>query len=277
MKVRRRIKSGKSSYWSLLFAFFVKPFPSLLLLLLHALFISIIIIPAPVVSVSALSSGPRIVTPQSNRDWQQLSILISENFDAPTNSNTTTLREQVEWYLYEKMLTERSIYDRYQRLAKDFKGTKYGIYVAKPSFGMMNSKTNNIDDVLGVVELGMTLGPPSSTPNHNTTNETSSSSILRRIPRATLGVLCVKKEYRSMGIGKALVDKCEHEARTVWNETSLFVEVEPKNTDALQFFRTKCGFKSSSSHNNTEIKNATITKRRKVEVRPHLVLSRKLE
>lgn len=70
--------------------------------------------------------------------------------------------------------------------------------------------------------------------------------------RATIGVLCVDTEFQKQGVGVGLVCKCQEVAATVWNETELFAEVEPKNVDALAFFETKCGF----SNNETVLKSS---------------------
>lgn len=205
-----------------------------------------------VTRTSALS----IVPPRSNQDWIDLSILLADTFDKPEPTDPRS--SHLSWKLYERLLTERAIYNRYTSLAKKFRRnkSKYALFLAKEyNDGKLEDRAP-YNEVVGVVELGMTLGP------------SPTGGIL--IPRATIGVLGVSSNFRQNGAGRSLVNKCESVAKEVWNEKDIYVEVEPSNDVALSVFEA-CGFVHKG-----EVKDATVMKRRQMENRPHFVLRKTL-
>ena len=198
-----------------------------------------------------------IVPPRSNQDWIDLSVLLADTFDKPKTTDPPS--SHVSWKLYERILTERAIYNRYTSLAKRFRRnkSKYALFVAKEyNDGKLEDRAP-YNQVIGVVEMGMTLGP--------------SQTDQALIPRATIGVLGVATAFRQKGVGRSLAGMCESVAKDVWNETDIYVEVEPSNEVALSLFES-CGFLHKG-----EMKDATIMKRRQMETRPHFVLHKQLK
>jgi hypothetical protein len=119
--------------------------------------------------------------------------------------------------------------------------------------------------------------------NNNNNNNKNEITILR--PKPTIGVLCVKKSHMNKGVGKALIQKCEEDVKNIWNETELYIEVERCNENAKSFFMSSCGYDvcyidgnvSGGGNGNDRIemeRNVKVSRRRKVEERPHLVLSK---
>lgn len=214
------------------------------------------------------SNALTITPPTSLQDWKDLSALLCDTFDAPSkdptissSSSVTKLSiEELKWNLYERQFTIQDIYKRYTRTARKLKGTKYNLFLAKQDYA--TEMDSNMEEIVGVVELGMTLA------NEVENNPPNS----KRKARATIGVLCVKEEYQGQGIGSALVSKCQERAKDVWMEDEIYVEVEPSNKNALAFFHS-CGYQETSP---IEIKNATVSRRRQMESRPHWVLSQYL-
>lgn len=197
-----------------------------------------------------------VVPPRSNQDWIDLSILLADTFDKPKPTDPQS--SHLSWKLYERLLTERAIYNRYTSLAKRFRRnkSKYALFIAKEYNDGTLEERAPYNQVVGVVELGMTLGPsPEST---------------TLIPRATIGVLGVSSNFRQLGVGRSLVNKCQSIAKEVWKENDIYVEVEPLNEVALSVFES-CGFVHKG-----EVKDATVMKRRQMENRPHLVLRKTL-
>lgn len=166
-------------------------------------------------------------------------------------------------------------------------------------------------NVVGMIEMGMTIYPTtknaSSTAlcggekNHqeqqqqqqleqnNTTTKFSLPSQHHLIP--TIGVICVKSSHQRGGIGKSLVDKCKHVAKNVWNETCLLADVEPSNVGALKFLTDSCGFVAMSGNFMAEddedgdgrngrgimMRYTTVSRRRRMESRPHIILYNRLD
>ncbi len=215
-----------------------------------------------------------------------------------TTTETVTPRqkfEQITWSLYDKYLTTQYTYRQYVQTARKMKGKKYSLYLAKEYNPGIDTSSDGIArpfyEVIGMVELGMVLEQvrisESTRMNENESvsgNDNDGdngnqgriivSNVLR--PRATVGVLCVKEGHMNKGVGRALLNRCEEEAREVWNETQLYIEVEPSNDRAKHFFLS-CGYHPCIDDNGSEtLRYAKVCRRRKVEERPHLVLSKKI-
>lgn len=226
-----------------------------------------------------------ISPPSSSTDFRQLASLLVETFDAPretpdADNKIASKLEMIQWNLVEKSLTEQYTYNQYVSTTRKMRGKKYAIFVAKEYIEPCKDNDFRASyNVVGMVEMGMTVGPLVAE------DEVAGSSLKQVIlkPRATIGVLCVKSNFQEKGIGKSLMDKCEYVSSQVWNETRLFVEVEPSNWKALKFFRRNEYQSASSAMNANDescldeiVRNATVARRRKVETKPHIVLEKKL-
>jgi|AntRauTorckE5430_2_1112549.scaffolds.fasta_scaffold03950_3 ribosomal protein S18 acetylase RimI-like enzyme len=245
-----------------------------------------------------------IAPPSSSTDYRQLASLLVSTFDAPdsaddananddaitktkTNANAgAKILEKMQWMLYDKSLTEQKTYTQYTSITKQMKGKKHALFVAKEYIPPTPDNDNRASyNVVGMVEMGVTLVPISlpyddiiDNNNDGDNDSDGSHTAGNRVglrPQATLGVLCVSSLHRNQGIGRALVEKCEYVAEQIWNETRLFVEVEPCNEMALKFF-DKYGFHGTrhGTDGGWEMRNATVSRRRKVESRPHIVLEK---
>ncbi len=80
------------------------------------------------------------------------------------------------------------------------------------------------DDVVGIVEMGMSLCPSCCEDTSGEHDAISDAPEIELRPQPTIGVLCVKSTHRQKGIGQALVEKCERVAADIWNEESISVE-----------------------------------------------------
>jgi len=227
--------------------------------------LSVFLLPA----VDALIVAP----PASSTDYRQLATLLVSTFDAPpqpsssssTNQNyvSATKIEAMQWMLYEKSLTEQYTYNQYMSTTRKMRGKKYALFVAKEYI----PPSQDNDHRASYRVVGM-VGPVSI-------SEKELVGIMSLRPRATVGVLCVSSSHQNQGIGQALVEKCEYIAKNLWNETRLVVEVEPCNGNALRFF-DKYGYEGMKrgADGGFEMRNATVSRRRKVESRPHFVLEK---
>jgi len=218
-----------------------------------------------------------ISPPLSTKDYSDLASLLVQTFDEPSaSSKKMTKLDQISWSLYDKYVTEQYTYRQYVQTAKKMKGNKYALYLAKEyNPGEENDDSRPFYEVVGMIELGMVLQPMEimQKTNDNTTIGDGETIGLR--PRPTVGVLCVKPSHQNKGIGKALLMKCEEEVSGVWNETHMFIEVEPNNESARQFFKL-CDYESCiDKDGNDMIHSAKVSRRRKIEERPHLVLSKR--
>lgn len=255
------------------------------------------------ISWGAIVDSLQIVPPSTNDDWRDLASLLVQTFDEPTifketskefPNNSNPIQKQIQlakWNMMEKSLTEQFTYNNYARTARKMRGKKYAIYIAKEY--NTGSKENNFRafyEVVGMAEIGLTLAPSTVVEDEDLGMPTTFSALM---PRATVGVLCVKPTFQQKGIGQALLDKCEETIVDVWGEKEIIVEVEPGNAAALKFFRksnyggkTSCSSLQSSlvgendvsisKENEIEIRNATVRRMRAFEERPHLVLRKKI-
>ena len=254
-----------------------------------------------------------ITPPSTSSDFRNLASLLVSTFDAPRLSNSSVV-EVMKWNMIDKILTEQETYNRYRSTARKMRGKKYALYLAKEYIVenddeyFLNSKGKEIQNqyrratykVVGMVEMGMTLMPSNEIlPNNKKDPEQIKDEQTDSILTATVGVLCVKSTHHKRGIGHALLTRCEDVARDMWNEDSLCVEVEPDNTNAIQFFR-KNGFnycyedlkeernmktneitnsqqmKDEFTNKNFMMRNTVVTRKREIELRPHFVLSKQL-
>ena len=222
-----------------------------------------------------------IASPSSARDYQELAKLLVGTFDSPpaalADCEKTKIKKSVlskldalRWSAYERSLTYEYTYRQYTSTARKMRDKKYCLLVAKeyvPDGDKLHS-----EEVVGMVEMGISLC------EHNDTNEVSDAtkdSICLR-PQPTLGLICVKFSHQEQGIGQALVDKCEQVASEVWQETHIYVDVEPYNRNALSFFE-KCGYDHMFNESGEMlIRDATVVRRRKAESRPHYLFRKRL-
>ena len=203
-----------------------------------------------------------ISPPSSLRDYRQLAKLIVSTFDDPSKNMMRSQSFQskldaLQWNVLDKSLSEELMFKQYTSTVRRMRGKKYCLLVVKDSHQVRVDDSH--DFVVGVVEMGLSLCPP-------TTNSTGENAAELR-PQPTIGVLCVNSTHRQKGIGRALVRKCEQVAADVWNEDSIFVDVDPSNLSALKFFE-KCGY------NSFQMRNAILYRRRKKESKPHFLLKK---
>ena len=174
-----------------------------------------------------------IAPPASKTDWEQLAkVLAQEN--EPDDDNALA---KLEWKLWGRQQTQDALYRRYVRTARQLRNAKYAVLLAK-EWGT----------VLGVAEMGKD--------GHR--------------KRPVLGVLSVAANARRQGIGAALVQRCEEICQVVWQEDTLWVEVETTNRAALDFFEA-CGYVVTD-----EKSMVAVQRRQRVEERPHVVLTKSL-
>ncbi len=257
--------------------------------------------------IATSTNALQIVPPSSNDDWRDLASLLVETFDEPrviepspsssSNAMNTLINKLqiAKWNLFEKSLTKQFAYNQYVRTARKMKGKKYAILLAKDyNPGSEENEHRAFNEVVGMAEIGLTLEPSTAareergvddTTNLDFTAETVMAPLSASVPRATVGVLCVRPTRRNMGIGQILLKKCEEIIAESWGEDEIVVEVEPDNRPALEFFRTS-GYcfsrtpKSESARSvdggDVEMRNATVRKLRTFEARPHLVLRKRV-
>jgi len=211
----------------------------------------------------AINRGGSIVVspPSSLHEFRQLAKLIVNTFDDPSQDSVRShwfqsKLEALQWNVLDKSLSEELIFKQYTSTVRRMRGKKYCLLVVK---GSHQGIDDSHDFVVGVVEMGLSLCP-------HTTNSTGEKAAELR-PQPTIGVLCVRSTHRQKGIGLALVRKCEQVAADVWNEDCIFVDVDPSNLSALNFFE-KCGY------NSFQMRNAILYRRRKKESKPHFLLKK---
>jgi GNAT superfamily N-acetyltransferase len=224
-------------------------------------------------AISALIISP----PASFGDYRQLASLLVGTFDVPSldsATNSTSLQFNIDalrWNMFEKSLTEEHTLKKYTNTARRMRGKKYCLLIAKEYIkdDDGNQQMRVGDDVIGMVEMGMSLCPTCS--NYNRTDNT----VLR--PQPTVGVLCVKASHRKKGIGQALIQKCEQVAENVWNEELLFVDVEPSNHNTMTLFE-KWGYTCIVNETGeAQMRNTTVSRRRIERFRPHYLLRKRLD
>eukprot|EP00977_Amphora_coffeiformis_P019823 scaffold7485_cov176-Amphora_coffeaeformis.AAC.10 len=184
-----------------------------------------------------------IASPASQSDWEQLAKLLAER-NQPRSADSRVAK--LQWDVWGRRQVQDALYRRYVQTARQLKGSKYAVFLAK-EWGQ----------VIGVAEMGIGDGGGGG-----------GSDATER--RAILGVLCVSPTARRQGIGAALVQRCEEVATQIWQEETLWVEVETTNSQALRFFES-CGYI------DTEQRSMVAVQRRQVlEETPHVVLAKPL-
>lgn len=212
-----------------------------------------------------------ISPPTSANDYRRLASLVATTFDAPTrrSKNDNSLASKIEALSWTVggYLAEEYTYKRYVSTARKMRGKKYCLLLAKE---IRDNDSMDDDEVVGMVEMGMSLCPVSL----QDTDATNDGTGLR--PTPTLGVLCVKSTHQKRGIGQSLVQKCEKVAAEVWNDQFVCVDVEPDNQNALSFFQS-CGYEGLvDGSGEAQMRNTTVSTRRTAESRPHYLLRRSL-
>ena len=181
------------------------------------------------------------------------------------------------------------------------RGKKYCLLVAKKidesevedgvvgsSFGdenEMSSSNYNNGEVVGLIEMGMSLCPSpttnltstSSSENYssesNSNNTTTTGCIT---PTPLIGVICVSPTHQKEGIAMKLIHKCEEIARDLWQEDFICADVEPTNTRALSLFEMGGYGACLDEDGDFLMRNATILRRRRVEVKPHYLMRKRI-
>ena len=234
-----------------------------------------------------------ITPPFSTRDYRQLASLIANTFDAPAvdlaaraSSNSQQQRqyfqskiEALRWNVFEKSLTEELTFKQYCSTARRMRGKKYCLLVVK-EYCLDEESDQQLrvrDDVVGIVEMGMSLCPSEDRSGDHDHDAISDAPEIELRPQPTIGVLCVKSTHQQKGIGQALVEKCERVAADIWNEDSIFVDVDPNNQNALSFF-VKCGYNFTplDGSGTLQMRNTTVSRRRREESRLHYLLRKSL-
>ncbi len=216
-----------------------------------------------------------ILPPSSFDDYRRLASLLVGTFDDPTENvvkKSTSLQFKVDalrWNIVEKSLTEEYTRNKYISTARRLRGKKYCVLIAKECIqdDDHNQQVRVRDDVIGIVEMGMSLCPIFS-------NDAEDSHCT---PQPTVGVLCVKSSHQKKGIGQALMKKCEQVAANIWNEQYLFVDVEPSNINAMKLFE-KWGYACRvNGMGEAQMRNTTVSRRRIEQSMPHYLLRKRLE
>lgn len=185
--------------------------------------------------------------PVVDRDWEQIAELVVDTFDLGDEGKSDATDDDDDdfvgrlWSSVERALTKRRTYRRYAENARRLRGAKYDLLVARDSG----------KEVIGLAELGVNASGDE--------------------PRPTLGVLCVRKEFRGRGAGRKLVQACEKRASIRWRESVLYTEVEPSNDRALAFFDALGYY-----HTGETVAANVRTNYRHEESRPHLLLCKTL-
>jgi ribosomal protein S18 acetylase RimI-like enzyme len=192
----------------------------------------------------SVSSSVKIAPPRSSRAWRQLASLLVDIFD-----------DYSIWEWTQRRITENFVVQQYVDTTKRMRGNKYALLVATRIAG-------GNDVVVGMVEMGLSAQSTTTTNNNNNSTTTT---------RTTIGVLAVSPKFQQQGIGTMLLEQCETAAATVWNKTTVYAQVEPDNDVALRFFER---------HGYTiilqESSSVMVRRRRVLEERPHLLLSKEL-
>lgn len=163
------------------------------------------------------------------------------------------------------------------------RGKKYCLLLAKKNAvedGDDDVSSKRSGDVVGMVEMGMSLCPiPTNTTASTTTNDDEASNNYEETmtPTPLIGVICVSPTHQKEGIGMKLLQKCEEVAREIWQEEYICVDVEPDNAPALSLFEmggyVRC---LDGEGGGALMRNTTILRRRSAEVKPHYLLRKRI-
>ena len=137
-----------------------------------------------------------IKPPASSNDYRQFASLLVSSFDSPQScwkeqeNDISSKIQKLQWDLYEKSLTEEFTYKRYVSTVRRMRGKKYCLLVAKKA-NVVDEESD--DNVVGMVEMGMSLCPTVPTNITSTTNDNNdgSSNNNSMTPTPLIGVICV--------------------------------------------------------------------------------------
>lgn len=181
-----------------------------------------------------------ITQPSSRHDFFQLSDLIVSTFDNPLSSlyheqqdNIADKEGSKAWSDEDQQETVRHTMIEYLKNVKKMQGYKYALWIARECSESPTDGKQDEGKIVGVVEVGLTQAKPNRSLEKSLSNTDRMSDSGKR---PTIGVLCVDPAYRSMGIATALIETCESLIVKVWNEKSVYVQVEPWNIQSLRFF-----------------------------------------
>lgn len=73
-----------------------------------------------------------------------------------------------------------------------------------------------------------------------------------------------------------LIHNCEEIARDLWQEDFICADVEPTNTRALSLFEMRGYDACLDEDGDVLMRNATILRRRRVEVKPHYLMRKRI-
>ena len=73
-----------------------------------------------------------------------------------------------------------------------------------------------------------------------------------------------------------LLQKSEQVATEIWNETFICADVEPDNVPALSLFEMGGYTKCLNDDGDALLRNTTIVRRRRAEVKPHYLLRKRI-
>lgn len=262
-----------------------------LILLSYTTILSILLSPIhhTASSFSSTTTTTTIISsPASANDYRQLASLLVSSFDAPSQSykeddddDAVSKIQRLQWDLYERSLTEEFTYKRYVSTARRMRGKKYCLLLAKKNVvGDDNMSSKRSDDVVGMVEMGMSLCPIPSNITSTSTDVDGAINNCEEIktPTPLIGVICVSPKHQKEGIGMKLLQKCEEVAREIWKEEYICVDVEPDNARALSLFEmggyVEC--LDGNGEGGALMRNTTILRRRSAEVKPHYLLRKRL-
>ena len=205
-----------------------------------------------------------IAPPRANTEWQQLSQLVVETFDAPDQQQASAM-DWGMWNLVQKRQCTRQTYEQYTNTARKMRRMKHTILLAKDQ-GL----------VIGMVEMGISSVTAAAGIVAENATASTSAVVAAQQRRPTIGVLCVAARYRQRGVAKDLVDRCIQivSNQEYWGGDyhAIYTEVEPHNEPALAFF-SSMGFVPERSG---LLQNVSVRRRNRVEARPHLLLARRL-
>jgi hypothetical protein len=249
-------------------------------------------------AIHGISSLIIISPPSSFGEYRQLASLLVGTFDdltsdfatkASSNNHQRELRfkiDTLQWNLFEKSLTVEHTCNKYTSTARRMQGKKYCVLIAKEciQYNDNNQQLRVRDDVIGMVEMGMSLCPVLSNfliSKHgdldDAANATGLTGNIELSPQPTVGVLCVKSSHQKKGVGQALIHKCEQVAANVWNEPYLFVDIEPNNHNTLRLFE-KWGYEYTLNETGeAQKRNITVSRRRIERSRLHYLLRKELD
>uniref|UniRef100_A0A7S4VT35 N-acetyltransferase domain-containing protein n=1 Tax=Ditylum brightwellii TaxID=49249 RepID=A0A7S4VT35_9STRA len=204
-----------------------------------------------------------ITVPSSQQDYRDVASLLVNIFNEQRQlqrKEEINMLLDFKWNAMGKTLAIREMTSQYIK-----KGRKMGSSNIK--YEVLLVKTNDdSNQVVGMAEMGISAIPSLSS---------SSSGTGRAV---TIGLIAISPDVQNMGLGKALVQKCEDIALNSWNETYVYAAVEPWKVNALSLF-TSCGYQRILEEDNSKrdvIISVPVRYRMQTEMRPHLLLGKQI-